>query len=197
MSGQLGGYARNVRDALAHFNLSDPSSADTFFRRNMPRVGLYDSAGDTGQVALADGVMTSVPIYLQAGDVITNISFRSGVTAATAPTAWWFALYSKAATPALLSQSADQTSTAWAANTTKTLALAAAQTISESGVYWVAIMVNATDPMPTLLGCVGAPAIVSGERNLSQSSGSALTTTAPATIATPTAKQFVPYVVLT
>jgi hypothetical protein len=193
---QLGAYTRNVRDALAHYNLSDPSGADTFFRRNLPRVGLYDSAGDTGQVALTTEVMTSVPIYLQAGDTITNVSFRSGATAANTPTNWWFALYSNAATPALLAQTADQTNTAWAANTTKTVALASAQTIRTSGIYWVGIMVKAT-AVPTLLGTVAAPAIVTGERNLSQSSGSTLTDTAPATIATPTAKQFVPYVVLT
>jgi hypothetical protein len=162
----------------------------------MPRTGLYDSASDTGQVALATGVMTSVPIYLQAGDIITNLSFRSGATAAGTPTAWWFALYSSAATPALLAQTADQTTTAWAANTTMTKALATAQTITATGIYWAAINVTATTP-PTLLGCAVAPAIVTGERNLSQSSGSALTTTAPSTIATPTAKNFSPYVVLT
>jgi hypothetical protein len=193
---QLGGYARNVRDALVHYNTADPASPDTFFRRNLPRTGLYDSAGDTGQVALATGVMTSVPIYLQAGDVITNLSFRSGATAAGTPTAWWFALYSSAATPALLAQTADQTTTAWAANTTMTKALATVQTIATTGIYWAAINVTATTP-PTLLGTIAAPAIATGERNLSQSSGSSLTTTAPATIATPTAKQFTPYVVLT
>lgn len=192
----LGLYTGNVRDALGHVNLADPSSPSTFYRRNLPRVGLYDSASDTGQVALTTQVMTSVPIYLAAGDVITNVSFRSGATAAGTPTNWWFALYSNASTPALLSQTADQTSTAWAANTTMTKALGAAQTISVSGIYWVAIMVKATTP-PTLLGCVSAPAIVAGERNLAQTSGSSLTTTAPATIATPTAAQFVPYVVLT
>lgn len=192
----LGAYTGNVRDALAHYNLSDPSSPDTFFRRNMPRTGLYDSASDIGQVALASGVMTSVPIYLHAGDVITNISFRSGATAADTPTNWWFALYSKASTPALMAQTADQTTGAWAANTTKTAALATAQTITESGVYWAGIMVKAT-AVPTLLGTVAAPAIVTGERNLSQSSGSSLTATAPSTITSVTAKQFVPYVVLT
>lgn len=193
---QLGAYRRNVRDALAHINLADPASPDTFFRRNLPRVGLYDSASDTGQVALATGVMTSVPIFLQAGDVITNLSFRSGATAAGTPTNYWVALYSDASTPALLAQSADQTSTAWAANTTKTLALASAYTVPKTGIYWAAIMVTATTP-PTLLGACAAPAIVTGERNLSQSSGSSLTATAPATIATPTAKTFVPYVVAT
>lgn len=194
--GQLGGYGRNTRDLLSYENLSDPSSPDTFFRRNMQRTGLVDDAGDTGHVALVTQVMTSVPIYLFAGDVVTNISFRTGATAAGTPTNWWVALYSKAATPALLAQCADQLTGAMAANTTFTKALATAQTISESGIYWVAIHVKATT-VPTLLGTLAAPAIVTGERNLSQSSGSGLTTTAPATIATPTAKDFVPYVVIT
>ncbi len=192
-SEQLGGYRRNVRDFLEFANSSDPASPDTFCRRNLPRVGLYDSASDTGQVALATGVMTPVAISLRAGDVITSISARSGATAAGTPTNYWFALYDD--TGALLGQSADQTSTAWAANTTKTLNLASPVTVARTGIYYVGIMVTATTP-PTLLGAVGAPAIVTGERNLSQSSGSTLTATAPATIATPTAKQFIPYVVL-
>lgn len=193
---QLGGYKRNVRDALTFLNASDPSGPDTFYRRNLPRTGLYDSAGDTGQVALATGVMTSVPIALRAGDVITNISFRSGATALATGSNWWFALYSSAAVPALLAQTTDQTSTAWAANTTQTKALTAAQTITADGIYYVGIMVAAST-VPTLLGTVAAPAIVTGERALSQSSGSSLTGSAPLTITSTTAKQFVPYVVLT
>jgi hypothetical protein len=193
----LGGYNRNVRDALAAFEVSMPSSPDTFYRSNLAnRFGLVDDAGDTGHVALTTQVMTSVPVKLYAGDVITNVSFRSGATAAGTPTNWWFALYSNAATPALLAQTADQTSTAWAANTTKTVALATAQTITVTGIYWVGIHVKATT-VPTLLGTLVAPAIATGERNLSQSSGSSLTATAPATIATPTAKDFAPYVLLT
>jgi hypothetical protein len=193
---ELGLFTGNVRDALAANDAALPSSPSTFFRANLPRFGLYDSAGDTGQVALATGVMTAVRIKLAAGDVITSVSFRSGATAAGTPTNWWFALYSNAATPALLSQSADQTSTAWAANTTKTLALAAAQTISVPGYYWVAINVTATTP-PTLLGTCAVAPIVTGEPNMSVTSGSALTATATATLASPTVKQFVPYVVLT
>lgn len=192
----LGGFNRNVRDALAWLETASPSSPDTFYRTNQPRIGLYDSAGDTGQVALATGVMTAVRVKLYAGDVVTNISVRSGATAAGTPTAYWFALYSSAATPALLAQTADQTSTAWAANTTKTLALATAQTISTTGYYWAAVMVTATTP-PTLLGTVAVAPIVTGEANLSVTSGSALTTMATATLASPAVKQFVPYVVLT
>jgi hypothetical protein len=193
---ELGLFTGNVRDALAANDAALPSSPNTFYRANLPRFGLYDSASDTGQVALATGVMTAVRIKLAAGDVVTNISVRSGATAAGTPTNYWVALYSNAATPALLSQSADQTSTAWAANTTKTLALAAAQTITANGYYWVAIMVTATTP-PTLLGSVAVAPIVTGEANLSVTSGSSLTATATATLASPTVKQFVPYVVLT
>jgi hypothetical protein len=192
----LGGFTRNPRDGITYLEDALPSSPDTFFRANLTRVGLYDSASDTGQVALATGVMTAVRIKLFAGDVITNISVRSGATAAGTPTNYWVALYSNAGTPALLSQSADQTSTAWAANTTKTLALGAAQTITKTDYYWVAINVTATT-VPTLLGTCHVAPIVTGEANLSVSSGSSLTGTAPGTLATPTVKTFVPYVVLT
>lgn len=192
----LGGLARNYRDALTWLDTAAPSSPDTFYRANQPRVGLYDSASDGNQLALATGVMTAVRIKLFAGDIVTNISVRSGNTAAGTPTAYWFALYSNAGTPALLAQTADQTTTAWAANTTKTLALATAQTISKTDYYWAAVMVTATTP-PTLLGTIGMAPIVTGEANLSVSSGSTLTTTATATLASPTVKQFVPYVVIT
>ncbi|WKU08007.1 hypothetical protein [Micromonospora sp. HUAS LYJ1] len=191
---QLGGYRGNVRDALTHVNAADPASPDTFFRRNLPRTGLYDSASDTGQAALASGVMTSVPIWLRQGDVITNIAVRTGATAGATITNQWFALYDEAG--ALIGQSADGTSAALAANTTITKPLASAYTVQRTGLYFVGLMVAASTT-PTLLGTVAAPAIVTGERALSQASGSSLTTTAPATIATPTAKQFVPYVVLT
>lgn len=193
---QLGLFSGNVRDALAAMDVAAPSSPSTFYRANLPRFGLYDDASDTGSVALTTQVMTSVPIKLAAGDVVTNLSFCAGATAAGTPTNWWFALYSNAATPALLAQSADQLTAAWAAFASKTLALSAAQTISVSGIYWAAIMVKATT-VPTLLGSIGVKPIVTGERNLSQSSGAALTTTAPSTIATPTVKNFVPYVVIT
>ncbi len=192
---QLGGYNRNIRDALAFLNTQDPSSPDTFLRRSQPRTGLVDSAGDT-HVPLVTAVMTSVPVFLHAGDVITNVFVRSGATAAGTPTNQWAALYSDAATPALLAQSVDRTTEAWAANVTRQFVLATAQTILRSGIYWAAVMVTATT-VPSLLGCVAAAPMAAGERNLSQSSGSALTGTAPGTIATPTLKQFAPYIVLT
>lgn len=193
MSNQGGLLTVNVRDMLGAYEHAR-GSYDTFYRENLPRFGLADSAGDT-HVPLTTQVMTSVPVKLVAGEVVTSLSFRSGATAAGTPTNWWFALYDNSATPALLAQTADQTTTAWAANTVKTVALATAQTIDETGIYWAAIMVKATT-VPSLIGCVCASAIATGARNLAQTSGSSLTDTAPATIASPAHQNFAPYVLL-
>ncbi|GLZ36217.1 hypothetical protein Lesp02_84040 [Lentzea sp. NBRC 105346] len=165
-------------------------------RQNLPR---EDCVTDL-DTALTTQVMLSAALHLEAGDIVTNLTFKSGATAANTPTNWWFALYDDSATPALLSQSADQLTAAWAANTVKTLALATPQLISRPGIYYAAIMVKATT-VPSLVGVAtfaGASAgWLSGDKTLAQTSGAALTTTAPATIATPTAKAFVPRVVAT
>lgn len=149
--------------------------------------------------ALTTQVMTSVAVPIQTGTLITNLTFVSGATAAGTPTNWWFALYDTSG--ALLAQTADQTSTAWAANTAMTLALATAQRASAAGVYYAACMVKATTP-PTLRGVDVGNAVVAGALGLSakvlaQTSGSSLTTTAPATIATPTTVSTVPFCVVT
>lgn len=185
----LGAYRGLVRNDLGWLNSAGrPDPEVVFHRANLPRVGLDDVA------ALATGVMTSAAIYLNDGDLITNLTFVSAGTAAGTPTAYWFALYNGAGT--LLAQTADQTTTAWAADTAKTLALATAQRITKSGIYYAAINVTATTP-PSLVGTVGAKPVLTGEGNLSQTSGSSLTTTAPATIATPAFKRQVPLVIAT
>ena len=187
-----------VSGKYAQFNPSwlNNGSPSTFLKDNFNR--LFSSSN---AAALTTQVMLSTPVHLDAGDIVTNITFMSGGTAAGTPTNWWFALYSNAATPALLAQSADQTTTAWAANTAKTLALATAQTITSPGLYWAAVMVKATT-VPTLAGitlqnAASSTGAVSGQVVLAQTSGSSLTTTAPATITSGTAVATVPYVVLT
>lgn len=184
----LGDFKGNPRDALGYLNTALAPDGTAFHRRNLPRLPIDDRTD-----CLTTAVMTAVPIYLQAGDTVTSISAISGATAAGTPTHYFFALYSNAATPALLGQTADQTSTAWAADTVKTLALASPVKIAKSGVYWVGIMVAATT-VPSLLGSVGAKPVVSGEPALANTSGSALTATAPATIASPAAQRAVPLV---
>lgn len=149
--------------------------------------------------ALTSGVMTSVALYLEAGDIITSLTAKS-VAAAVTPTSWWLALYGPQATPALIGQTADQGSAAWGANTTKTLPLGSPYAVPVTGIYYVGIMVAATTP-PTLIGLaslVGATGWwIAGGKALAMTSGSGLTSTAPATIASSSATGSVPYVIAT
>lgn len=148
--------------------------------------------------ALTTQVMLSVAVPWQAGDVVTNITFKSGATAAATPTNWWFALYNSAGT--LLGQTADQTTTAWAANTAMTLPLATPQLVSTAQVLYASIMVKA-GTVPTLLGLnmalAGAAGSIAGSKVRAQTSGSSLTATAPATISSPTTVATLAYAVLT
>jgi hypothetical protein len=171
-------------------------SPSGLYRENMGRTQVSSAAIVIG----ATGLMTSVGIPLQPGDIITSITFRSGTQAAVTPTAWWFALYSAAATPALLAQTADQTTGAWAASTTKTVALSAPQLITAPGTYYAAISMTAG----TIINAAGmilphldfSTGLLTTEKFLSATSGTALGGVAPATIATPTKIVGVPYVLV-
>lgn len=204
---ELGRYTGVARDELAL--VSDSVRNDLggavavsdvgglYCRYNMRRL---DAISDLA--ALTTQVMTSAGIFLRKGDVVTSLTFASGGTAAGTPTNWWFALYSAAATPALVSQTADQLTAAWAANTAMTKALAAAYTVPSDGWYFAAVMVKATT-VPTLAGAnpraAAAGAILSasyGEKALAVTSGASLVATAPATIATPTTVGTVPLVIV-
>jgi hypothetical protein len=171
-----------------------------------PDVGLWNG-GRLGALAdsttaLTTAVMTCVGVPLYAGDFISKITVMVGATAGATMTNQWAALYSSAATPALLtgSQSADGTNAAIPAVTALTFTLATPQLITSEGIYYAAIMVKATT-VPSLAAqntvvAVASGAVLTGQAIRAQTSGSALTTTAPATIASPTTVSIVPYVVL-
>jgi hypothetical protein len=171
------------------------NGAPTFMRYNLLR---RNAGGNLA--ALTTQVMTSTAILLYAGDIVTTLTFMSGATGANTPTNWWFALYDTQATPALIAQTADQLTAAWAADTAKPLALSAPYTVLTTGIYYAAIMVKATTP-PTLIGASAqadaSGAVTAGQKVLARTSGASLTTTAPATIATPTTVGTVPYVIIT
>lgn len=183
-------------DAINRNYLLQSSPTNTTYAENYPR----DEVSSGAVVIGATGLMTSVAMPLQAGDLVTSITFRSGATAAGTPTAWWFALYSSATTPALLAQTADQTTTAWAASTTKTLALSAPVQITTTGLYFCSISMTAT----TIISAAGkilphldlSTGLLTTEKALSRTSGSALGAVAPATIATPTQLVGIPYCVV-
>jgi parallel beta-helix repeat protein len=97
------------------------------------------------------GTLYLVPIWLPKGLVISNLSFVSGGTAASAPTNWWFTLHNSARVA--LARTADQTTSAWAANTIKTLAIAQATagtassyTTTYAGLHYLGVMIKATTP---------------------------------------------------
>jgi hypothetical protein len=181
-----------------------PTVSDQWLLNGSPtgmfRATLRRSECSGNLAALTTQVMTSVAICLEAGDVVTNLTFMSGATAANVPTNWWFGLYDTQATPALIAQTADQLTAAWAADTAKTLALSAPYTVPTTGVYYAAVMVKATTP-PTLIGATvqadASGAVVTGQKVLARTSGSALTGTAPGTIAASTTVGTVPYAVAT
>lgn len=156
---------------------------------NYPRV--YGGAGSNLAAILTSGQLFLTAIYIPAGFTVTNIEFSSGTTAANTPTNWWFALYSSAL--ALLSQTADQTTTAWGANTRKVVALGSAQSITTSGLYYCGVMVAATTP-PTLKGHGGYATINNDTPIINGTSTGSLTTTAPGTAAAITATADIPYV---
>lgn len=179
--------AYNYRETLL-----DAASGSTFVA-NFPR----DQISADLVASLVTAIMTSIAMPLQQGENISTITFLSGATALGTPTHAWAALYDPSGT--LLAQSTDQPALAWAADTAVAFTLATSQSISVAGVYYVALMVAATT-VPTLMGkSVGrakaAGAILTGQKVLAQNSGSALTTTAPATIASPTAQAVIPYCV--
>ena len=118
----------------------------------IPRIG----AQSTNETPLSTGRMTLQLIYLDAGILVSNITFSSWTTALAAGTNQWFALYSLAL--GKLAVTADDTSTAWGAFSTKTLAVASPYTVPTSGYYYVGIMV-AAGTVPSLAGVTCATGV--------------------------------------
>lgn len=187
-------YEGPLADAPA---LDDPFNAlpgvarSSFIRSNIPAWAAVADLAATGT-----GVAIGTRIWLRKGDVVTNLTFTSGATAAATLTNWWHALYDPDG--ALLKQSADQTSAAWAASTAKKLALSSPQTITADGWYLAATM-TAASTVQTLAGCaplVATAGLHTGSKALGFTFGSSLTTTAPATTGTQTTVAKCPLVIV-
>lgn len=165
--------------------------------------GLVDTAA-----SLVTQVMTVVPIAVDNCE-ISKISVLVGATAASVPTNQWAALYAgTGASPVLLGQSTDGTTTAIGASARYDFTLATAQ-IVPAGIVFAAIMVKATT-VPSLVtvdpGAVAcqyawfttmAGASLSADPgSFSMSAGSSLTTTAPASLVPTGQKTAAPVVFL-
>jgi hypothetical protein len=155
--------------------------AETFPRAN---------TGVANAAAISTQTLFLVAIPLRIGMTVTSISFVSGTQAASGPTNWWFALYDSAR--ALLGQTADQTTTAWAATTFKTVALSSPYPVTASGLFYLGIMMKATTPVSLLVSATNVT-IPTPAPILNGTSTGTLTTTAPNPAAAITATANRPY----
>lgn len=102
---------------------------------------------------LSTGRLSVAAIFLPKGLPVTSITFMSATTAASVPLNQWFALFDDAR--GKLAVTADDTTTAWAANTAKTLTVTGGPFVTTyAGLYYVGLMVLATT-VPTI-ACIGS-----------------------------------------
>jgi hypothetical protein len=111
----------------------------------MPR----ETCVETNSTVSASGTLNMMAIYLWAGQLVSNISISSATTAAGTPTNYRFGLFDSSRN--LLAESANQTTSAWAANTVKTLAMGTPYRVPTSGLYYIGYYMTATT-VPTLKG---------------------------------------------
>jgi len=143
-----------------------------------------DLVEEVNTALLSTGRLSLQAIWLPAGVTISSISFWSATTAAATPTNQLFGLFDSSYN--LLRSSTNDTTTAWAANSKKTLSLTSTFTTTYSGLHYLGIMVTATT-VPTLKGNT---AKVGGQLNaaapsMGGTSTTGLTTALPATAAAP------------
>lgn len=204
MAGDLvsGGYPISYPFAALTGFTPNTAQGNLRVRSNMELFGI----GNVTDGALAaTGVAAAVAVPVQVGDVVSKISILAGATAEATGTHTFAALYSGVATPALMAQSTDNTTAAAVAASARfDYTLATAQTITPAlapnGFVYASIVVTATT-VPTAASvsvptAVGYQWFATGPLFLAATHGSGLTTTAPATIATPSAKAVAPIVFL-
>lgn len=172
-----------VRDVNDHVDWQIPTG---YYRATLPG----RLTGSAGLTPLSSGRLTLVGIYLRAGETVTKIAFMSGTTAGATLTNQWFSLHDSSR--ALLGQTTNDTTTAWAANTLKSLNMSSSYAVTTSGFYYLGIMVAATT-VPTLAGFSGISQVLGLAPILSGSSTTGLTTTAPNPAAALTATANLPY----
>lgn len=183
-----GSVTRKELSAAARSNGWMPSGALAENMSRMQITGTNVSPLSTGRMTLVGGIV--VP----GGATVSTITFYSGTQALVTGSNQWFALYDTAR--AKLAVTADDTSTAWAANTYKTLTLSATYTPSvDTAVYVGICVVASTVPSLRCNTDMGFTGITNQAPILAGTSDSGLTNpaSAPATAAALTAQNFIPY----
>ena len=143
-----------------------------------------DLCDEVNTAVLSSGRLSLQAIWLPVNTTINSISFWSATTALATGTNQLFGLYDINLN--LLRSSVNDTSTAWAANSKKTLSLTSAFTTTYSGLHYLGIMVAATT-VPTLKGNTAKTGgqLGAAAPSMGGTSNTGLTTALPATANAP------------
>lgn len=208
MSGDLlgGKYPLNSSMAALLGGLSNVVQGNIPARSNLewPIGNLSDGA------LAATGIAAVVPVPVDPGTVVSKVSLLIGATAGATITHGFAALYAGTGTaPALIGQSTDiGTTAAITASTLYSFSLTAAQLVTSTNapngfVYAAIVFTQSAGTIPTAVSMATPTGVnyqwtaTNGPLTLGATAGSSLTTTAAATIASPSAKAVAPIVILT
>jgi hypothetical protein len=136
---------------------------------------VFDRARAVGSQAIVSGTLflsAGPGTVLPGGVTITNLAFLCGGTGAGTPLNQWFCLVDQSRN--VLVKTVDDTTTAWSAGATKTLALSAPYTPTSDVAVYFGIVVVATIA-PTITGVTGGVGLTGIAPIMSGSSTTGLT----------------------
>jgi hypothetical protein len=134
---------------LAEYTFQAPANANLGLTGTLAESMDRETCPETNTAVGSSGTLNMQLIYLTAGQVVSNISLFSATQNAATPSNYFFGLYD--INRALLATSANQTTSAWAANTLKTLAMTTPYRVQVSGPYYIGYFITAAT-VPTLKG---------------------------------------------
>lgn len=207
MSGDLlgGRYPLNASLTSLIGGLSNTVQANIPARTNLE----YPLGNLTDGALAATGIATVVPVPIDPGTVVSKVGLLIGATAGATITHGFAALYAgTGAAPALIGQSTDIGTTASiTASALYQFTLTSTQLITNTlapnnFVYVAIVFTQSAGTIPTAMSMSTPIGInyqwsTGSPLNLAATAGSTLTTTAAATIASPSAKAVAPVIVLT
>lgn len=168
--------------AIANWNLVAGSPTNFFLPSantgaKLETVPRYVLTGNGAALTSQKLYCVALPVPLKAGVTYTGIAFFSGGTAAGTPLNQWFTLVN-ATNLQTLRSTVDDTTTAWAANSLKRLALSSTLTPAADTAVYLGIMVNATT-VPTLISAAGLNGAQISALAPAYAGGSTVTLTTP------------------
>lgn len=162
----------------AKYSYTGPPAANLGIPGTLAETMPRELCTETNTAVAASGTLNMQAIYLKAGQLVSNISLHSATTAAGTPTNYFFGLYDSSRN--LLANSANQTTTAWANQALKTLAMTTPYRVPTSGLYYIGYFMTAST-VPTLKGFTARAAsqLAGTTPILNGSSSTGLTTALP------------------